>query len=224
MIAAGHFHRAHGDRSAFRLDGLLGHDRIGLAVAICIVGSGEPLLEIGDNAVGELACLGQVALALGNFELAARRIKLFLELGRALQALLLCQPFGREGLGLFLESRQIMLEAFHTLAPPDAPCSLNLNVQSVFTPEFDQFIAKTSPEKMKHVVFEFRQSNIVEHFDEFQVARGLIKERGARIAVDQIFPQTVGLVDLEYLGASIAKIHWRQGAEEILNERKRALK
>ncbi len=119
---------------------------------------------------------------------------------------------------------QIMLEAFHALAPTNAPCSLNLNVQSVFTPEFDQFIAQSTPEKMKHVVFEFRQSNIVEHFDEFQVARGLIKEKGARIAVDQIFPQTVGLVDLEYIGASIAKIHWRKGAEEILNERKRALK
>lgn len=119
---------------------------------------------------------------------------------------------------------QIMLEAFHALAPDNAHCSINLNVQSVFTSEFDQFIARSSAEKLKNVVFEFRQSNIVEHFDEFQVARGLIKEKGARIAVDQIFPQTVGLVDIDYIGASIAKIHWRQGAEEILNERKRALK
>jgi len=119
---------------------------------------------------------------------------------------------------------QIMLEAFNTLAPDNAPCSINLNVQSVFTKEFDAFFARSSPEKLKNVVFEFRQSNIVEHFDEFQVARGLIKERGARIAVDQIFPQTVGLVDIDYIGASIAKIHWRPGAEDILNERKRALK
>lgn len=118
---------------------------------------------------------------------------------------------------------QIMLEAFHTLAPDNVPCSLNLNVQSVFTSEFDQFVSRSSPEKLKNVVFEFRQSNIVEHFDEYQVARGLIKEKGARIAVDQIFPQTVGLVDIDYLGASIAKIHWRQGAEDILNERRRAL-
>jgi len=119
---------------------------------------------------------------------------------------------------------QIMLEAFHNLVPDNVPCSLNLNVQSIFTKEFDQFIARSSAEKMKNVVFEFRQSNIVEHFDEFQVARGLIKEKGARIAVDQIFPQTVGLVDIDYIGASIAKIHWRAGAEDILNERKRALK
>jgi hypothetical protein len=119
---------------------------------------------------------------------------------------------------------QIMLEAFHSLAPDNALCSINLNVQSVFTKEFDNFIARSSPEKLKNTVFEFRQSNIVEHFDEFQVARGLIKERKARIAVDQIFPQTVGLVDIDYIGASIAKIHWRTGSEEVFNERRRALK
>jgi hypothetical protein len=119
---------------------------------------------------------------------------------------------------------QIMLEAFHNLTPDSAPCSINLNVQSVFTPEFERFVAKSSVEKLRNVVFEFRQSNIVEHFDEFQVARGLIKEKGARIAVDQIFPQTVGLVDIDYIGASIAKIHWRTGAEDILRERQRALK
>lgn len=119
---------------------------------------------------------------------------------------------------------QIMLEAFPTIAPEDQDCSMNLNVQSVFTPVFEQFVARASAERMRHVIFEFRQANIVEHFDEFQTARGLIKDRGARIAVDQIFPQTVGLVDLDYLGASLAKVHWRPGAEEFLNERKRALK
>ena len=119
---------------------------------------------------------------------------------------------------------QIMLEAFPTIAPEGKDCSLNLNVQSVFTPVFEQFVARSSADRMRNVIFEFRQANIVEHFDEFQTARGLIKDRGARIAVDQIFPQTVGLVDLDYLGASLAKVHWRPGAEEVLNERKRALK
>jgi hypothetical protein len=119
---------------------------------------------------------------------------------------------------------QIMLEAFPTIVLPDADCSLNLNIQSMFTPAFEQFLARTSPDMMKRIVFEFRQANIVEHFDEFQVARTLIKERGARLAVDQIFPQTVGLVDLDYLGAAMAKIHWRAAADEVLKERQRALK
>ena len=119
---------------------------------------------------------------------------------------------------------QILLQAFNHMHTTEARCSVNLNVESVFTEAFESFIEATPQSKLEQVVFEFRQSNIVENFDEFQVARGLIKSKGAHIAVDQIFPQTVGLVDLDYIGASIAKIHWRNGAEEILKERERAIK
>ncbi len=119
---------------------------------------------------------------------------------------------------------RILLQAFNDMHTTDARCSINLNVESVFTEAFESFIEATPEEKLAQVVFEFRQANIVENFDEFQVARGLIKSKGAHIAVDQIFPQTVGLVDLDYIGASIAKIHWRNGAEEILKEREQAIK
>ncbi len=119
---------------------------------------------------------------------------------------------------------QILLQAFNHMHTTEARCSVNLNVESVFTEAFEGFIEATPQSKLEQVVFEFRQSNIVENFDEFQVARGLINSKGAHIAVDQIFPQTVGLVDLDYIGASIAKIHWRNGAEEILKERERAIK
>ena len=119
---------------------------------------------------------------------------------------------------------QILLQAFNQMHTTKDRCSINLNVESVFTEAFEGFIEATPEDVLKQVVFEFRQSNIVENFDEFQVARGLIKSKGAHIAVDQIFPQTVGLVDLDYIGASIAKIHWRTGAEDILKERERAVK
>lgn len=119
---------------------------------------------------------------------------------------------------------QILLNAFDKLKVGDKRVSLNLNVESVFTEAFELFIENTPEDVLSQVVFEFRQSNIVENFDEFQVARGLIRAKGAHIAVDQIFPQTVGLVDLDFLGASIAKIHWRNGAEEVLYEREKAIR
>ncbi|MEQ8734867.1 MAG: hypothetical protein RIC29_08075 [Rhodospirillaceae bacterium] len=118
---------------------------------------------------------------------------------------------------------QILLQAFDSLKLGELRVSLNLNVESVFTEAFENFIERTPESTLQQVVFEFRQSNIVENFDEFQVARGLIRAKGAHIAVDQIFPQTVGLVDLDFLGASIAKIHWRNGAEEVLHEREKAI-
>jgi len=119
---------------------------------------------------------------------------------------------------------QIMLQSFNKMPTSTGKCSINLNVESVFTESFENFIEDTPENKLANIVFEFRQANIVENFDEFQVARGLIKSKGAAIAVDQIFPQTVGLVDLDYIGASLAKIHWRNGAEEVLRERAKAIK
>ena len=66
------------------------------------------------------------------------------------------------------------------------------------------------------MVFEFRQENILQQFDEFKLAANLIKSRGGLIAVDAIFPETVGLVNLHKMDATFAKIFWRPGAEEIL--------
>jgi len=119
---------------------------------------------------------------------------------------------------------QIMLRAFKKIEARGNRWSLNMNVESVFTKAFEQFIEETPNETLSQITFEFRQPNIVENFDEFLVARGLIHSKGAKIAVDRIFPHTLGLVDLEYIGASIAKVHWRTDAEDVLKERTRAIK
>ena len=119
---------------------------------------------------------------------------------------------------------QIFLRAFKTIDVGSAPFSINLNVETVFTKAFENFLDEVPGSLMSKIFFEFRQSNIVEHFDEYEVAKALIKTKGARIAVDRIFPDTLGLVDLDYLGASIAKVHWRAGADEALKERAKAIK
>ncbi len=119
---------------------------------------------------------------------------------------------------------QIVLRAFKYLDVTPMPFSINLNVVTVFTAAFADFIDETPKEKLRRLTFEFRQADIVEHFDEFEIARGMIEALGAHIGVDKIFPQTLGLVDLDYVGARYAKILWRDGAEEILKERTRTFK
>jgi EAL domain-containing protein (putative c-di-GMP-specific phosphodiesterase class I) len=119
---------------------------------------------------------------------------------------------------------QIFLRAFKSLDLAAENFSININVETVFTKVFENFLDEAPRDLLSKIFFEFRQPNIVEHFDEFEVARGLIKSKGARIAVDRIFPDTLGLVDLDYLGASIAKVHWRAGAGETLQARAKAIK
>ncbi len=111
---------------------------------------------------------------------------------------------------------RVLIKAFDDINPQRQSCSINMNVESVFTRTFEEFIGDSNDTKLANIVFEFRQENILQQFDEFELAADLITSRGGIVAVDAIFPETVGLVNLHRLHATFAKIFWRQGAEETL--------
>ncbi len=120
---------------------------------------------------------------------------------------------------------QIVLRAFRGLhLPTSMPFSINVNVVTVFTAAFADFMDQTPKDVLSRLTFEFRQADIVEHFDEFEIARGMIHAMGASIGVDKIFPQTLGLVDLDYIGAKYAKVLWRESSEDVLKERGKTFK
>ena len=109
-----------------------------------------------------------------------------------------------------------LIGAFNEINPKRHPCSINLNVESVFDKAFEDFLGESDEAALANIVFEFRQDNILQHFDEFELAANLITSKGGTVAVDAIFPETVGLVNLPRLHATFAKIFWRTGAEDVL--------
>ncbi|MBM3566453.1 MAG: EAL domain-containing protein [Alphaproteobacteria bacterium] len=111
---------------------------------------------------------------------------------------------------------QIVIASFQQTNPEGVRCSINLNVESVFTRGFEAFLGATSSGLFANMLFEFRQANVLQNFDEFSVACDLIRARGGKIVVDAVFPETVWLVNLNRLNIEIAKIFWRQGAENVL--------
>ena len=111
---------------------------------------------------------------------------------------------------------RVLIGAFNEINPKRHPCSINLNVESVFAKAFEDFIGESDEAALANIVFEFRQDNILQHFDEFELAANLITSKGGTVAVDAIFPETVGLVNLPRLHATFAKIFWRTGAEDVL--------
>lgn len=115
----------------------------------------------------------------------------------------------------------IMLNSFETLskAVNGQRLSINLNVQSVFSKAFDSFVAKTPKEIMRNVVIEFTQEDAVLNYDGYAIAREHLRSKGARIAIDQISPSAIGLVNIGFLDAEIAKLHWHSDGEEDLYER-----
>ncbi len=119
---------------------------------------------------------------------------------------------------------RVLVSAFDEINPGRGACSINLNVESVFTKAFETFLGEDGSPSLGNMVFEFRQENILQQFDEFQLATNLIKSRGGLIAVDAIFPDTVGLVNLNKLYATFAKIFWRPGAEKTLSAQRDEIK
>lgn len=115
----------------------------------------------------------------------------------------------------------IMLNSFETLskAVNGQRLSINLNVQSVFSKAFDSFVAKTPKEVMRNVVIEFTQEDAVLNYDGYAIAREHLRSKGAHIAIDQISPSAIGLVNIGFLDAEIAKLHWHSDGEEDLYER-----
>lgn len=116
---------------------------------------------------------------------------------------------------LTLTLDRLLVGAYTAVNPNGAKCSINLNVESVFTKSFQDFMGADNA-AFSNLVFEFRQANILQHFDEFVVAAELIRSRGGTIAVDAIFPETVGVVNMSRLNANMAKVFWRAGAETVL--------
>ena len=119
---------------------------------------------------------------------------------------------------------RLLIKAFDEINPERHACSINLNVESVFTKAFEEFLGDSENQSLANIVFEFRQPNILQHFDEFEVAADLITSRGGILAVDAIFPETIGLVNLHRLHATFAKIFWRPGSEDVLPAKKAEIK
>lgn len=117
---------------------------------------------------------------------------------------------------LTVELDGILMSIYDDIVPKGTPASINLNVESVFTPTFEKFHQKRGEDGFASLVFEFRQPNILQHFDQYEVAANMIRERSGNIAVDAVFPETIGIVNLNRLGVSMAKVFWRQGAESIM--------
>jgi EAL domain-containing protein (putative c-di-GMP-specific phosphodiesterase class I) len=106
-----------------------------------------------------------------------------------------------------------MLRSLPFLPLNGLPCSLNLNVHSILTQTFQTALKSTSAELL---TFEIPQPMIASHFEEFMKARDLIYSQGGRIAVDQIFPDTMGALDLKQVRPNIAKVHWKGDLKSFL--------
>jgi hypothetical protein len=111
---------------------------------------------------------------------------------------------------------RMLLKCIDGLRKPDQRCSINLNVESVFSAEFEAF-ERRSLSSLRQFNFEFRVGDIMQNFAEFGSARDLIQSRGGTVAIDGLSPQVIGVIDLAQLQANMAKLFWQPGmAPELM--------
>ncbi len=113
---------------------------------------------------------------------------------------------------------RILLKCIDRVRRPDQRCSLNINIESVFSSEFEGF-EKRSLNSLRPFNFEFRTSDVMANFTEFNAARDLIQSRGGTIAIDGLSPQMIAILDLTQLGANMAKVFWQSGLAPELVKR-----
>ena len=113
---------------------------------------------------------------------------------------------------------RILLKCIDRVRRPDQRCSLNINIESVFSSEFEGF-EKRSLNSLRPFNFEFRTSDVMANFTEFSAARDLIQSRGGTIAIDGLSPQMIAILDLTQLGANMAKVFWQSGLAPELVKR-----
>lgn len=107
---------------------------------------------------------------------------------------------------LTLTFDRVLLQAWPTLNPDNSLCSVNLNVETLFSPDFDSFLKRQSGGSLAHMIFEFRASDILEDLDRFQAAREMVTRRGAIVAIDGLSPSALEALNLDRLGIRVAKL------------------
>ncbi|MEQ8506405.1 MAG: hypothetical protein RIB80_13860 [Rhodospirillales bacterium] len=121
---------------------------------------------------------------------------------------------------LTLTFDQALLYCISSLMGDRAKTSLNMNVETVFTNAFDHFLRDGGKDGLAGAVVEFRQDNMLQHFSQFQTACDLIQKKGGVVAIDNVQPETLGVVNLHRLNVKMAKLMWRSDAEERFLEAK----
>jgi EAL domain-containing protein (putative c-di-GMP-specific phosphodiesterase class I) len=121
---------------------------------------------------------------------------------------------------LTVELDKIVLSSFKYINLNEANKSINLNVESIFTEEFENFMKNNSSDTLGRTTFEFKQSDILQHYDEFIIALKIIQKINSKIAVDAVLPETLGLVNFGRIKPKLVKIFWRAGSDEYISNNK----
>lgn len=105
----------------------------------------------------------------------------------------------------------------------NANVSLNLNVSSVLSPEFNDFDAAIPAEIKRSIALEFQFVDVFADVGLFLYVRGMLRERGYKIFLDGLTETNLPFVDATRLGIDYLKVRWSPVVSAASNELRTAI-
>ncbi|MGE4351014.1 MAG: hypothetical protein AB7E52_02375 [Bdellovibrionales bacterium] len=108
--------------------------------------------------------------------------------------------------------QRLMLMLMRDGVPSDRPFSLNLNVETILTPEFAQFEASIVPQLKGRLVIEMNKLDIFSDMGAFMFARDYLHDHGFRLCMDGLTHHTLPYFNRIKLGFDLLKLYWSPNA------------
>jgi len=106
-----------------------------------------------------------------------------------------------------LDKRVLTLMA-NTGINPDMPFSLNLNVQTLLSPEFSKFDALVPAQLRGKTVIEIHKVDVFSDMGAFLFARDFLHDKGYLLCLDGLTQHTLPFFDKNKLGLDYFKVFW----------------
>ncbi len=165
-----------------------------------------------------------ICLAIENRQIEPLLLEIFVsiaELGRAVMpgVDIAADRWLFQHLTRLLDQRVLSLLKSKGEIDPKRGFSLNLNVATVLSPEFQEFDRIVGAERASAAVIELQQIDIYADPGSYIFAREWLKERGYKICIDGVKPLLLPMVDRERLGVDLVKLEWTPDLSANLDNR-----
>ncbi|PCI33183.1 MAG: hypothetical protein COB54_05410 [Alphaproteobacteria bacterium] len=94
--------------------------------------------------------------------------------------------------------------------------SININVETVFTPEFDKFIPQFREKSTQPLILEMSLFDVISDLQKYYEARAKLTQLGCRISLDAMDVESLAILDRELLAVDFLKINWKPHYKKLL--------
>lgn len=94
--------------------------------------------------------------------------------------------------------------------------SININVDTVFSPEFDKFITQFKENTTQSLILEMSLFDVISDLQKYYDARAKLTQLGCRICLDAMDVESLAILDRELLAVDFLKINWKPHYKKLL--------